>query len=60
MPLPTLWFPSNRQGTAIIVPNSLFITNDGKYIVDNTASHNNLATTTIQLVPQPPTEWTVV
>ncbi len=58
MPTPTKWFPANRQGTAILVPNSLFVDNLGNFIVDNTVSHNNLVTTTIQLVPQPPTAWT--
>lgn len=56
----TQWFPANRQGTVVIIPNNLFVDNLGNFIVDNTTNHNNLVTTTLQIVPKPATAWTAV
>jgi len=55
---PTQWFTPNRNGTVTVINNLLFQDNLGNLIVDNTAAHDNLVTTPIQLVPQPATAWT--
>ena len=53
---PTHWFPSNRNGKYILVPNSLLKTNLGQLIVTNT--NKIIETNSGSVVAQPATVWT--
>ena len=53
---PTQWFPSNRQGKFVLVPNSLFVDNLGNYIVTNRG--HNIETNSGSITGAFATVWT--
>ena len=53
---PTQWFPPNRQGNFVVVPNSLFVDNHGNFIITNSGS--NIITNSGSITGAFATVWT--